>query len=119
VSTRLIRRLLVLGAAVGAMSCGDSEDKVAGGCDGSVATEAQEGNKINLTGNFAGGQPIMQVTQNDVTQSFVADTYDKGTASIDITGLAKGTYTVTWILSCFNEDGEVTMTSTIKNITIT
>lgn len=61
----------------------------------------------------------MQVTQNDVTQSFVADTYDRSTASIDITGLAKGTYTVTWILSCFNEDFEVTMTSSIKSITIT
>jgi hypothetical protein len=112
-----IRHLLLLGAALGVISC--SEDNLPGGCSGNVATETQQGNAINATGSFKGGQPIMRLTQNGANQQYVAGNYDNGTASFDITGVAKGTYTVTWILSCDNGDGEVVMTSTGKNITIT
>ena len=109
---------LLLGAALAGMSC-HSDDTLAGGCSGSVASETQQGNTINATGSFKGGQPIMRLTQNGVNRQIPAGNYNNGSASFDITGVAKGTYTVTWILSCDNGDGEVVMTSGVTTITIT
>ncbi|HEY4101808.1 MAG TPA: hypothetical protein VGM20_13120 [Gemmatimonadales bacterium] len=99
-------------------NCGDGEDKVAGGCTGSVATATQVGNAVNITGSFGAGQPIMELSMNGTDHNFVSQSYSASTASFDITGFAKGQYTVTWILSCFNEDGEVTISSPVKTFTI-
>lgn len=114
---RAIRGAILLAAALLVSGC-DSEDTVAGGCSGSVSTATQQGTTVNVTGHFSGGQPIMRLTQNGVDQQYPANNYDNGTASFNVSSVAKGTYTVTWILSCDNADGEVVMTSTIKTFTI-
>lgn len=109
---------LVFAALVFTVSC-ESDDQIPGGCSGAVNSATQVGNNINITGSFSQGQPIIRLTRNGVNNEIPAATYDNGTASFGIGGVAKGQYTLTWILSCFNDQGEVVMTSSITSITIT
>jgi hypothetical protein len=112
-----LRYGILVVAALTVASC-DDDDTLPGGCSGHVASQIQNGNKIQILGSFADGQPIMRLTKNGVNNEIAATDYDDVGAEFDITGVAKGTYTATWILSCFNEEGEVVMTSGVTTVTI-
>ena len=118
--TRLLMIPAALALAALSVSCSGSDSTVSGGCSGKVTSESQSGKTVTINGNFASGQPIMELSQNgNRIATEVAVNYTSGQATFDVTGLATGTYTVQWVISCFNEDGEVVMSSTITTVNIT
>ena len=96
--------LLVLGLGA---SCGDEND--ASTCSGSVDdVMSSAAGTITITGDFSAGQPIAEITQAGGIMLHPAAQYTDTTATF--TGLPTGMHTVNWLLSCFDNSGQVTMT---------
>lgn len=87
-------------------SCGEEGDST---CSGSVDdVMAGAPGTISITGDFSAGQPIAQVPQGGGIMLYPAASYTATTATF--TGLPSGMYSVNWLLSCFDNSGQVSMT---------
>lgn len=71
------------------------------------------------TGTFKGGQPILRLSRGGTgVGAIAATTYGNGTATFNITGLAKGAYTTMWDMSCDNGDTISGASAAVPTITI-
>jgi hypothetical protein len=95
----LVFALLLMGCGGDTLAgCEGEVDEVLPGTPGSVVAQ----------GDFGEGQPILELIGPDGdTQDFPALDHDAGTATFS--GLPPGLHEVRWILSCFNGEGQVTM----------
>ena len=109
--------VLLIAAAAGAMigcKSGTGSD-----CEIVVNSAAQTGNIFTATGTFKGGQPILRLSRGGTgVGAIAATTYGNGTATFNITGLAKGAYTTMWDMSCDNGDTISGATAAVPTITI-
>ena len=96
-----VRRVVVAFTVFAAAACSNN----GGSCSGEVDTAAQIGNTFHVAGNFQNGQPVLTLTMNGTSTVIAASTNTVDQAEFDITGLAKGVYSASWEMSCYNESG--------------
>ena len=77
---------------------------------GTPPSVSQTGNTLTVEGDFSNGQPLLAVSSPSGDQTLVAQTYGKTSATFDLTGVAAGSYSASWALSCDDAPlGQVTI----------
>ncbi len=100
-----MRSLLVLVTMLTVFSAGCKTSE-APKCDGKVTGIMQTDGSWTATGNFSGGQPIVQLLVGDKTQEVAASDYTSSSATFDLGNIPSGTYDLLWLLSCDDGSGQ-------------
>lgn len=89
-------------------ACPADENLADPNCQGTVDSARLEGRTLQVSGEFVGGQPIIELSKGGSKQVIPAGEYLRDNATFDLSGLSPGTYSVQWVISC-NEGGQQTM----------
>lgn len=117
----ILSRLVFGPPLVMMVACG-AADADPNGCAGNFTIVSQSAaNTLTLGGSYENGQPIMKLSQNGQTIANVGanSVAEQGTdPTFDITGLAKGTYLITILMSCQDANEQPNIVWTPISITI-
>ena len=87
-------------------------------CGGFIKSASQLGNDFSASGTVNKGQPILTLTGNGRTFTLASDNYGPTYADFDVTGIPKGVYSATWVISCDDGSGQKPLSNSVPTMTI-